>query len=169
VELRGFGDLCLQGLEGAAFGSGLDLELKPCTSAKDDMPIPQRQQWTFDPVTREIRAANGLCMDVEGGTSAPGAAVQLSACHGGANQKWFLEGGRIRSQAGLCIGMRDADRHAMMVDCATFPSVESWHFAGPVRINGQCMQLAGASADGTTIERAACDTRRNDQQFDLHF
>jgi hypothetical protein len=55
---------------------------------------------------------NPLCVDVPGGTTAPGAQLQLYHCHGyasnGAPQRWQFPGGRFSGvsnpDSGLCIG-----------------------------------------------------------------
>ena len=55
---------------------------------------------------------NTMCVDVPGGTTAPGAQLQLYHCHGyasdGAPQRWHYLGGRFsevsNANSGLCIG-----------------------------------------------------------------
>ena len=55
---------------------------------------------------------NTMCVDVPGGTTAPGTQLQLYRCHGyasdGAPQRWHFPGGRFsevsNTNSGLCIG-----------------------------------------------------------------
>jgi Ricin-type beta-trefoil lectin domain-like len=55
---------------------------------------------------------NAMCVDVPGGSTAAGARLQLSRCHGyastGAPQQWIFSGGRFHqmsnANSGLCIG-----------------------------------------------------------------
>lgn len=42
--------------------------------------------------TIELKAAPGKCLESQGGGTANGTAVQVYTCHGGAGQKWRMEG-----------------------------------------------------------------------------
>ncbi len=46
---------------------------------------------------------SGKCVDVSGNNSANGTKIILWSCHGGNNQKWKVEGGKIKGLAGKCL------------------------------------------------------------------
>ncbi|MCM2416445.1 RICIN domain-containing protein [Streptomyces sp. RKAG290] len=50
------------------------------------------QQWTL---TSGTLRANGLCLDVTGGSTANGTLVGLWTCNGGANQQWQSSNGSL--------------------------------------------------------------------------
>jgi hypothetical protein len=78
---------------------------------------------------------NNLCLDVRGERTANGTAVQLYACHGGANQRWRIgSDGTIRSaQSGRCLdvsGQRtQAGTRVQIWDCHG-GSNQRWRLVG---------------------------------------
>jgi alpha-galactosidase len=46
------------------------------------------QRWTFNTNGTVSNGQNGLCLDVNGGSTANGTAVIVWTCHGGTNQRW---------------------------------------------------------------------------------
>lgn len=61
--------------------SGGAITAQPCTNAVN-------QRWGFQP-NGTLRSENGMCLDIEGGSTANGARVLGFACHGGSNQQWY--------------------------------------------------------------------------------
>ena len=64
------------------------------------------QGWKLDPgglvLSRIDGGANGKCLDAI--TGAAGAAVVMWDCHGGANQRWHVDGSRlVNDVAGQCL------------------------------------------------------------------
>jgi len=50
-----------------------------------------------------VSQLNGKCLDVPGGRYEPGTPVVMWTCHGGANQRWQLVGGTLRTQGDQCL------------------------------------------------------------------
>ena len=48
------------------------------------------QSWTSNANGSVSNVRTGLCLDVNGGTTANGTAVIVWTCHGGANQRWAV-------------------------------------------------------------------------------
>ncbi len=96
-RVKGLGDKCLQ--PGAMTGSGNPgLVIGPC-GGTEDLWQPNAAFPTGFTLTQ---VDTGLCMDVEGASTADGTRLQLFACHGGVNQTWTL-GGCIPNATTLCL------------------------------------------------------------------
>jgi photosystem II stability/assembly factor-like uncharacterized protein len=96
AELIGPAGKCL-GLAEA----GDNAVLETCTQAAD-----QRWQLPSAGFDGPIRGAGGLCLDVANAASDDRTAIQVFACHGGANQRWRLQDdGRLIGLAGKCLDM----------------------------------------------------------------
>lgn len=72
-------------------GKCLDVPLNATAGVKAqiwDCNGGANQQWSFNGSGAISSVQSGLCLDVNGGSTANGAAVILWSCHGGANQMW---------------------------------------------------------------------------------
>jgi hypothetical protein len=164
AELRGFGDQCLVPSGNLAGTAGTQLTLNPCVSSLYDNPVAPFQAWTYDPATRELRDGSALCLQASGSN------VVIEPCNGSlAGQRWTLTNGLIQSDLGTCAEEDLASQLLYMDSCSTVPAVQRFHFAGPIKMQDQCFQLLGPSANGTQIGLGACDSTRNDQTFDWYF
>ncbi|KAK1548184.1 hypothetical protein Q3G72_003436 [Acer saccharum] len=91
-------DLCLDVVDGA-LQNGAQVQLWQCTGGN------RNQVWTLG--NGQIKASNGLCLDLTGG-GGNGTKMQLWSCSGGPNQTWAFDGQAIRNQAkGLCLDVVD--------------------------------------------------------------
>jgi endo-1,4-beta-xylanase len=61
--------------------AGTRVQIWDCSGAAN-------QQWVFNSNGTISNAQTGLCLDVNGGSTANGSAVIVWGCHGGANQRW---------------------------------------------------------------------------------
>ncbi|EGG20993.1 hypothetical protein DFA_00862 [Cavenderia fasciculata] len=62
-----------------------------------------QQQWVMS-ADGSIRSNNDYCLDIGGGSLAQNASVIAYPCHDGTNQKWKIDGYRLKSQySGYCI------------------------------------------------------------------
>jgi hypothetical protein len=97
--------LCAGGL-----AAGLDAGMTGTAHASD--PATPGKPWNEIFLPFGHGKGNTLCVDVTGGTTAPGAQLRLYRCHGyasdGATQRWQFLGGRFSTVSnpgsGLCIG-----------------------------------------------------------------
>ena len=68
-----------------------------------------------------VQVQAGLCIDVSGGRTNAGAAIQLWPCHGGAPQKFVLDAaqGRIRYAAkpDMCVEQEPGGRMLELTEC----------------------------------------------------
>lgn len=87
-----------------------------------------------------VSKASGLCLDVAGNTTAPGAAVQVYACNGGPNQQWDVDAaGEIRTFGGTrCLDVAGQST-------ALEAPIVSW------QCNGQDNQKWVVNANGTIV------------------
>jgi hypothetical protein len=84
--------------------------------------------------------ASGLCADVEGSSTADGAAVLQYACHGGTNQQWKVvshpkgDSALINVRSGKCLAPRDlsldSDAPLVQVSCGLSAS-QAWKIGIP--------------------------------------
>lgn len=71
-------------------GNGAAVRVRDCagTGSGGKVTDPARQ-WTYDTATHAlVNKASGRCLDVPGGDSTSGTALELWDCQGGANQRW---------------------------------------------------------------------------------
>ncbi len=98
-QIRGPNGLCL-GLRNRSNGvaQGAEAVLERCDGRSD-----QRFQWTE---RGELRMA-GYCLDAAGGGTHNGTKLIAWRCSNGRNQKWFVDGSRIRGeQSGKCLDVQ---------------------------------------------------------------
>lgn len=103
--IRGPGGLCL-GIRDRAKGvdQGAPAVLERCDGRRD-----QRFAWSE---RGELRVA-GYCLDAAGGGTHNNTQLIAWRCNGGRNQKWFVDGQRIRGeQSGKCLAVQDRRDHA---------------------------------------------------------
>ncbi|MEV0619198.1 ricin-type beta-trefoil lectin domain protein [Nonomuraea sp. NPDC050404] len=116
-----------------------------------------------------ITGLAGKCVDVAGGSSADGAAVQLYTCNGTAAQQWTRPGDGTLRALGKCMDVRDhgtADGSQLQLWSCTGAANQQWtHTAGRDLINpaaNKCADVTGnTSADGTRLQLWTCTGAAN--------
>ena len=103
---------------------------------------------------KRIVGASGKCVDVNGNSSADGAAVQLWTCNGGTNQQWTQTGTTLRS-LGKCLDVPStADGAQAQLWTCNGSSGQNWSVQsdGTIRTSGKCLDATGGgTADGTRL------------------
>ncbi|MEJ3745653.1 PQQ-dependent sugar dehydrogenase [Actinomycetes bacterium KLBMP 9797] len=110
-----------------------------------------------------IRSAGGACVDVNGGSSADGAKIQLWACNGGANQQWTRDGNTWRA-LGKCMGVAGgatADGSLVQLSTCTGAGAQNWTAGANGSLvnpqSGKCLDAnGGSSANGTQLIIWSC-------------
>ncbi|SDK72764.1 ricin-type beta-trefoil lectin domain protein [Nonomuraea jiangxiensis] len=111
----------------------------------------------------------GKCVDVAGGSSADGAAVQLYTCNGSAAQRWTRPGDGTLRALGKCLDVVDrgtADGSRLQLWTCTGGANQQWtHTAARDLVNpaaGKCADVTGnSSADGTRLQIWTCTGAAN--------
>ncbi|PSL57932.1 glucosylceramidase [Saccharothrix carnea] len=111
-----------------------------------------------------ITGLAGKCVDVAGGSSADGAAVQLYTCNGTAAQQWSRPGDGTLRALGKCLDIKDrgtADGAQLQLwSCAGGANQQWTHTSGNDLVNpatGKCVDVTGnTSADGTRLQIWTC-------------
>ncbi|MEU8357387.1 ricin-type beta-trefoil lectin domain protein [Nonomuraea sp. NPDC048882] len=117
----------------------------------------------------QVTGLAGKCMDVAGGSSADGAAVQLYTCNGTAAQQWARPGDGTLRALGKCLDVVDhgtADGSKLQLwSCTGAPNQQWTHTAGRDLVNpaaGKCADVTGnTSADGTRLQLWTCTGAAN--------
>ncbi|MDQ2588173.1 ricin-type beta-trefoil lectin domain protein [Saccharothrix yanglingensis] len=121
------------------------------------------------PVGGAITGLGGKCVDVAGGSSADGTAVQLYTCNGSAAQQWTRPGdGTIRA-LGKCLDVKDrstADGAQLQLWSCGGTANQQWNLtAGRDLVNpaaDKCADATGnTSADGTRLQIWTCTGAAN--------
>lgn len=129
-------------------------------------------------VTAVKSAANGLCMDVFGGSTADGAAVIQWTCHTGTNQMWAVypaTGGYrfIARHSGMCLDVAGGGTanlaNVVQTVCNETSKSQIWdvtEVAGGYRLrsvnSGRCLDVpGGATTTGTKLIQYDCHGGRN--------
>ncbi|MBB5801804.1 glucose/arabinose dehydrogenase [Saccharothrix ecbatanensis] len=105
---------------------------------------------------RQIVGAGGKCVDVNGGSSADGAKVQLWTCNGQPHQKWTISGSTVRT-LGKCLDVNNgssADGTIVQLWTCNGSGAQNWSVQsdGTFRNGGKCLDaLGGSSVDGTQL------------------
>lgn len=116
-----------------------------------------------------ITGLAGKCLDVAGGSSADGAAVQLHTCNGTAAQRWARPGDGTVRALGKCLdvvnhGTADGSQLQLWT-CGGTPNQQWTHTAGRDLVNpaaNKCADVTGnSSADGTRVQIWACTGAAN--------
>jgi glucosylceramidase len=116
-----------------------------------------------------ITGLGGKCVDVAGGASANGTAIQLYGCNGTTAQQWSRPGDGTLRSLGKCLdisGPSNADGTvAHLWDCHTGTS-QKWTLDSSQRLvntySGKCLDVTGnSSADGARLQIWTCTTGAN--------
>jgi len=104
----------------------------------------------------QIVGLSGKCLDVSGGRTSNGAAVDLWPCGPGfPNQRWNFVGEAIVGIGGKCLDVRGGQAvdgaQVEMWECNRGPN-QRWHLSDGriVGIGGKCLDVAGGNSDGGT-------------------
>ncbi|MEV4168736.1 ricin-type beta-trefoil lectin domain protein [Nonomuraea sp. NPDC049709] len=116
-----------------------------------------------------ITGLAGKCVDVAGGSSADGTAVQLHTCNGTAAQQWTRPGDGTLRALGKCLDVVDhgtADGSRLQLWSCTGAANQQWtHTAGRDLVNpaaNKCADVTGnSSADGTRLQIWTCTGAAN--------
>ncbi|MBF8187387.1 ricin-type beta-trefoil lectin domain protein [Nonomuraea sp. K274] len=116
-----------------------------------------------------ITGLAGKCVDVAGGSSADGTAVQLHTCNGSAAQRWTRPGDGTLRALGKCLDVADhgtADGSRLQLWSCTGAANQQWtHTAGRDLVNpaaDKCADVTGnTSADGTRLQIWTCTGAAN--------
>jgi glucosylceramidase len=120
--------------------------------------------------TGQITGYGGKCVDVAGGSSTNGTAVQLYDCNGTAAQQWTVAAdGTIRA-LGKCMDTTSAGTangtQIQLYDC-NGTGAQQWQRSGTALVNpasGRCLDATGpSSANGTRLQIWDCTGAANQQ------
>ncbi|MEW1841462.1 ricin-type beta-trefoil lectin domain protein [Nonomuraea angiospora] len=111
----------------------------------------------------------GKCLDVAGGSSADGAAVQLYTCNGTAAQQWTRPGDGTLRALGKCLDVVDhgtADGSKLQLWSCSGGANQQWTYtSGRDLVNpaaNKCADVTGnSSADGTRLQIWTCTGAAN--------
>ncbi|MEV4013050.1 ricin-type beta-trefoil lectin domain protein [Nonomuraea angiospora] len=128
--------------------------------------------WSGTPGGSPAGAITGLagkCVDVAGGSSADGAAVQLYTCNGTAAQQWTRPGDGTLRALGKCLDVVDhgtADGSKLQLWSCSGGANQQWTYtSGRDLVNpaaNKCADVTGnSSADGTRLQIWTCTGAAN--------
>ncbi|HEY8979982.1 MAG TPA: ThuA domain-containing protein [Streptomyces sp.] len=117
------------------------------------------------PGTGPITGLAGKCLDVRGGASADGTAVQISTCTGAAGQRWTVAPGSTVKALGKCLdvsGNGTADGTRIVLWSCNGGANQNWQAQpdGSLRNpqSAKCLDVTGASSsDGTLVRLWTCN------------
>ncbi|MDW8803955.1 lectin [Streptomyces scabiei] len=117
-----------------------------------------------NPGTGPIVGVAGKCLDVRDGSSADGAAVQISSCTGSARQQWAVASGSTVKALGKCLdvsGGSTADGARVVLWSCNGGVNQNWQAYpdGSLRNprSGKCLDVSGGgSSDGTLVHLWSC-------------
>ncbi|WP_435129356.1 ricin-type beta-trefoil lectin domain protein [Actinacidiphila sp. bgisy144] len=120
-----------------------------------------------------VGAASSRCVDVTGGNSSDGTALQLYDCNGTVSQTWSMPGDGTLRAMGKCMDVRGGSgadgTPARLYTCDGSPT-QQWTLdqkAGTLLSAGKCLTAAGgATANGTQLQLQECQGG-TDQQWKL--
>jgi uncharacterized protein YkwD len=113
-----------------------------------------------------VRGIAGKCLDVRGGVTANGTAVQIYDCNGTASQAWSYDGSAgTLSALGKCLdvtGGATADRTPVQLYDCNGTGAQQWTYAqGGVLLNpqsGKCLDVPGSNtANSTQVQIFSCN------------
>jgi predicted alpha-1,2-mannosidase len=133
-------------------------------SARADAP-PSFDVGPAAPVTGPILGPGAKCLDVAGGATGNGTAVQLRQCDGGSAQQWTVATDGSLQALGKCLdvsGSSDAAGTAVQLwDCNGTGAQQWWPRADGSLLDppsGRCLDAPGsATADGTRLQIWDCN------------
>ncbi|MFC6089023.1 ricin-type beta-trefoil lectin domain protein [Saccharothrix lopnurensis] len=121
------------------------------------------------PVGGTITGLAGKCVDVAGGSSADGAAVQLYTCNGSAAQQWTRPGDGTVRALGKCLDVKDRGTgdgaQLQLWSCGGTPNQQWTATAGRDLVNpaaNKCVDVTGnTSVDGARLQLWTCTGAAN--------
>lgn len=167
-------------LTGSSTGAPLTLETGLADGSQDWELVPEGTGGgsNFEEITSRH---SGLCLDVDGSSTADGGNVQQWTCTGGANQHWELQdvgGGYVEivnRNSGLCLDVNEWST-------ADGANVQQWSCHGGVnqqwevedlgesyveivnRNSGLCLDVSGwSTVDGGNVQQWSCHVGANQQ------
>ena len=113
------------------------------------------------PRTGPVVAASGKCVDVNGGSSADGAKVQLWSCNGGVNQRWTVSGSALRALDKCLDAAGTANGATARLWTCNGGGGQNWAAGANGSLvnpqSGKCLDAnGGSSADGTQLIIWSC-------------
>lgn len=124
---------------------------------------------------RITNTTSGRCLDVSGGTTANGVAVQLYDCNETPAQAWVVVGTSLRvyGNQSRCLDIKDGafvpGTRIQIWDCSSANSNQTWSIRsdGTIRSqNGLCLDAVnGAKVNGTPIQLWTCTENNLAQQW----
>ena len=113
------------------------------------------------PRTGPIVGSSGKCVDVNGGSSADGAKVQLWTCNGGVNQRWTVSGTTLRALDKCLDASGTANGATVRLWSCTGGAGQNWTAGANGSLvnqqSGKCLDAnGGSSADGTQLILWTC-------------
>ena len=78
------------------------------------------QQWTYTPLTKQIKNKDGICLDANE-RNKKGGKVSMWSCNFGPNQQWDYDAttGQIKSTHGLCLDAPEPSKNGWKVQMWT--------------------------------------------------
>ncbi|HEY0535174.1 MAG TPA: chitosanase [Actinoplanes sp.] len=116
-----------------------------------------------------ITGLGGKCVEVAGGASANGTAVQMDSCNGSTAQQWSLSGGAlVNAGSGKCLDVTSASTangaKVQLYDC-NGTGAQKWSFSAGELINsgsGKCLDVTDKStANGARLQIWTCGGTSN--------
>ncbi|PSJ26943.1 hypothetical protein B7P34_20345 [Streptosporangium nondiastaticum] len=104
----------------------------------------------------------GLCIDVAGGLSADGTALQTWSCNGTAAQRWTLEGGQLKALGKCVITTGTGNASAVQLAACTADQGQQWTARDDGSLlhnaSGKCIDIPGSSTTrGTKLQLWDCN------------
>lgn len=115
-----------------------------------------------------VTGIDGQCVDISGGSSADGTALELWHCTGGNNQNWVhAADGSLHAQFKCMTATGTDNGAAVTLSTCDGSAGQQWTADSGTLVNpasGRCLDAAGgASADGTGLELWDCTGAANQQ------
>lgn len=119
----------------------------------------------------QIQNSWGKCLEVtKGKAQTAGTLVHVSACNAGANQKWKLDGARVKLAGGKCLQPAGAPKNPgtrlQITNCNNKP-IQNWRYEKGQLITpaGTCVEVlpADLNKNGGKVQIAKCNGSRHQQ------
>merc|ERR1711871_762221 len=124
----------------------------------------------------QLMARDGLCIQPD--TSNPGSKVQMRACNGNLEQRWWFVDSDLRSDSGFCLTLEKPERsfgRLVMWPCLSpRGSGQQWDYdpvKGQLKVRGhnKCLESSAPKREYASVGSAACDFTIVKQQWDYSF
>lgn len=126
-----------------------------------------------DPVSKAPLSASGvvhpvqnasICLDVAGGNTANGTAVQIAWCNGGSAQQWTVSGNTVRVFGNKCLDVPNGNNangtKLQIWDCVNNTN-QQWVISGQTLVwtqGNKCLDIPGDNVrDGMRVQTYACN------------